>query len=143
MAKNSGQITNDILSALRGIRKESGFRSAPVCVTETPITFEQAGVFPALSVQMLRERVTYFPARRSRRAMRVLITGLVRPGAGADKLQAARDLMTDVEEALMADPTRGGAAILTQVIETRFDATAHEDGARASSVVEIVAHEEV
>ena len=143
MATGSNDVMAQVMDALKGIRTEEGYRNTVALVTREALSFGQVGRFPALSVRVLRERVTSFPARRRRRVLRILVTGFVRPPAGADKFEAAGDLMADVDEALMGDPSLGGRAIFTQAREARMDGASHENGARASCLFEVVLHESV
>lgn len=143
MSSLANAVMAEVVSTLRGIRREAGFRNTVLDVTEKIVSFARVGRFPSLVVETWRERSTILPARRRRRVLRLRITGFVRPPSGVDKHEAARELMADVEDALMADPTRGQQATLTQVREVRYDFAPHEQGGRAACLVEIVVHEDV
>ena len=139
----SDSVMNDVLETLRGIRVESGFRNTAAEVTERPASYERIGRFPTLCVESLKETVRLLPGRRRRRTIRLRITGFVRVSAGGDKYKAARDLLADVEDALMGDPTRGGTAVSTNVSEAVHLFAPDEQGGRTACVVEIVTHEAV
>jgi hypothetical protein len=141
MSGGSNTIVNNIVAALARIREDAGFHQTVQAVREGPLDREEIGAFPALSVQIMRVRTVYYPAKRRKKIMRVQILGLIRPPAGTDKFEAARELIEDIESALAADMTRGGSATKSEVRETRIEAAAHEEGARVSCVAEITSHE--
>jgi hypothetical protein len=141
MSTQTGEMMANILTVLRGIRAEDGYRTTVAEVTERKSSFARAARSPALAVASVRERVRHQPAGFVRRVVRILITGFVKPPKGIDKRQAARDLMADVQRALLADPSRGGCAVMTLVRELRFDAMPGEHGCRASCAVDVILHE--
>lgn len=136
-------IVADMLTALRGIRREDGYHHDVRRVVEGAVGFESVGSFPTLALQLLRDRVESQPSHHRRRTLRFSVTGFVRPPSGMDRHGAARELIADVDRALAADPTRGGAAVLTEITDHTIDTARHESGARVQCVVQVVAHDSI
>lgn len=143
MSTLAQSIFGNALAALGAISRSNEFASDVELVRTGPVPPGLMPRYPALVAQVERVRASSMPARRRRCAMRLRVTAHVR-GADAAAARAAMDaLLGDIDRALLADPTRGARAVLTEAVERAAESTFGESGLRAASLYDIVWHETV
>ena len=115
MASRRGDIMADLLATLEGIQEEYGYRHDVEVVY--PYLVAEPSQYPAIMVQETTEEVRDIAYPKMVRFLSLTIYGLnrVRTSLRDRPDIAARDLIADMEQAVLRDPTRGGHAIDTAV----------------------------
>ncbi len=143
MSTHAEAIFGEVAGALSRISRANGFGTDVEHVRTGPVPPGLLPRFPALVAQVERVRTSSMPARRRRCAMRVRITAYIRGADAAAARTAMATLLADIDRALMADPTRGARAALTEAVERTAESTFGESGLRAAALYDIVWHETI
>lgn len=141
MSTQAEDIFSDVIAAVSAISRANGFSTDLELVRTGPVPPGALARFPALVAQVERVRTSSMPARRRRCAMRLRITAHVRGADTAASRHAMAALLGDIDRALLADPTRGARAALTEAVERTAESTFGETGVRAAALFDIVWHE--
>lgn len=141
MSTPAQDIFSDVVAALAAISRVNGFATEVELVRTGPVPPGSLARFPALVAQVERVRTSSLPARRRRCAMRLRVTAHVRGADEAAARHAMAALLGDIDRALLADPTRGARAALTEAVERTAESTFGETGVRAAALYDIVWHE--
>jgi hypothetical protein len=107
-------IMDDLLAACREIQTDYGFATDVKSVY--PFLTDPAQ-YPAVMVQEDGERVEYLAYPLAHRFLSVTVYGLSKTATTTrdDPDGVARDMIADIERAILADPTRAGNAVDTRL----------------------------